>query len=184
MAAIRSAERSDIDGILALQARNLHANLSSQEQRDGFVTTPFTAGQIETLLAESGVFVADHAGVVAGYAFAGGWEFFAQWPIFTLMLTRLSGLAFRDTILTAGNTFQYGPICVERALRGTGIAQALFEAMRASFSARFPVGVTFINQRNQRSLAAHTRKLDLAIIDAFEFGANAYYSLAFSTLIS
>jgi hypothetical protein len=41
--------------------------------------------------------------------------------------------------------------------------------------------VTLINKINPRSVAAHTRKLDLTIVDEFEFNGNFYYGLAFPT---
>jgi hypothetical protein len=31
-------------------------------------------------------------------------------------------------------------------------------------------------------VAAHTRKLDLTIVDEFEFNGNSYYGLAFPTI--
>jgi hypothetical protein len=54
----RPAIPTDIPDILALQSRNLLSNLTDAEQKNGFVTTAFTAAQIETLLADGGVFVA------------------------------------------------------------------------------------------------------------------------------
>jgi hypothetical protein len=53
--------------------------------------------------------------------------------------------------------------------------------MRSSFAAQYPIGVTFINKANPRSLAAHTQKLNLEIIDEFEFNGNFYYGLGFWT---
>jgi hypothetical protein len=41
--------------------------------------------------------------------------------------------------------------------------------------------VTFINKLNERSFAAHTRKLNLEIIDEFQFNGNSFYTLAFLT---
>lgn len=73
----RPATPTDILGILALQSRNLLSNLSEAEQKNGFVTTAFTAAQIETLLADASVFVAvdispeDQSETVIGYALAG-----------------------------------------------------------------------------------------------------------------
>jgi hypothetical protein len=65
-------------------------------------------------------------------------------------------------------------------LRGRGVLPLLFELVRASFGDR-PIGITFINKANSRSLAAHTRKLNLEIVDEFEFNSNFYYSLGFWT---
>lgn len=79
---IKAALESDIDGILNLQAQNLYSNLSTAERSYGFVTTPFTPDQVQALLAQSGVFVAADEGAIFGYAFAGSWDYFSQWPIF------------------------------------------------------------------------------------------------------
>jgi hypothetical protein len=177
----RIAIESDIDAILALQARNLYTNLSAAERAEGFVTTPFTVEQIKTLLLQSGAFVAEQEGTVVGYALAGSWDFFSQWAIFPYMVSRFPQLKFQGTQITATNTFQYGPVCIEQALRGSGVFLQLFETLRSSLSARFPIGVTFINKANPRSLAAHTQKLNLEILDEFEFNGNFYYGLGFST---
>jgi hypothetical protein len=177
----RAATELDINGILKLQASNLLANLTEAELTDGFVTTPFTTEQIQLLLAQTGVFVVEEQGVVVGYALAGTWDFFSQWAMFPFMVSRFPQLSFQDTQITVDNSFQYGPVCIDRSLRGSGAFPQLFETMRSSFSSRYPIGVTFINKINLRSLAAHTRKLNLQIIDEFEFNGNAYFSLAFST---
>jgi hypothetical protein len=177
----RIAIESDIDAVLKLQSQNLYTNLSAAERAEGFVTTPFTVEQIKALLTQPGVFVAEKQGKVVGYAFAGKWDFFSQWAIFPYMISRLSQLKFQGTQITASNTFQYGPVCIDRTLRGSRVFPQLFETMRSSFSDRFPIGLTFINKANPRSLAAHTRKLNLEIIDEFEFNGNFYYGLGFWT---
>jgi hypothetical protein len=178
---VRAALESDIDGILHLQAQNLYTNLTEAERSNGFVTTPFTPTQIHVLLDQGGVFVAAEEEAILGYAFSGSWDYFSQWPIFPYMVSRFPQIQFQGVAINAENTFQYGPVCIGSILRGSGILPKLFEMMRLSFSLRYPIGVTFINQRNPRSLAAHTRKLNLEIIDEFEFQGNLFYGLAFST---
>jgi hypothetical protein len=177
----RIATESDIAGILDLQSKNLYTNLSELERKDGFVTTPFTSEQVRSLIAQTGVFVVEKEGAIVGYVFAGSWNYFAQWPIFPLMVSRFPQLSFHGAEVTAGRSFQYGPICIDRQLRGSGIFVELFELMRSQFALRVPIGVTFINQHNERSLMAHTRKLGLEIIDEFEFSEHSFYSLAFHT---
>ena len=66
-------------------------------------------------------------------------------------------------------------------MRGSKVFPQLFDLMRSSFASKFPIGVTFINKLNERSFAAHTRKLDLEIVDEFEFNGNSFYTLAFVT---
>jgi hypothetical protein len=181
---IRIGTERDIDGILALQAQNLYANLSAAELADGFVTTPFTPELIRLLLAQTGVFVAEIDRQIVGYVLAGDWDFFSQWEIFRVMTSRLPPLEFQGMKIEVERSFQYGPVCIDRTLRGGGILPELFAKMRLSFAPKFPIGVTFINQLNQRSLMAHTRKLDLEIIDEFELNGNSFYTLAFSTTTS
>ena len=97
------------------------------------------------------------------------------------MIDRMSKLRFQDRELTVSNSFQYGPICIDQSIRGSQVFPELFDLMRSSFAPKFPIGVTFINKINERSFAAHTRKLNLEIIDEFEFNGNLFYTLAFLT---
>jgi hypothetical protein len=177
----RIATESDIDGILHLQSQNLYANLAGDELADGFVTTPFTPELIRDLLTQDGAFVAESEGRIVGYILAGRWEFYSQWGIFRLMISRLPELSFQGKKIEVDRSFQYGPVCVDRTLRGSGILSQMFETMQSSFAPRLPIGVTFINKLNHRSLAAHHRKLNFEIVDEFEFNSGHFHTLAFST---
>jgi hypothetical protein len=92
-------------------------------------------------------------------------------------------MLYNCCIRCVSDNFQYGPVCIDRAWRGSGAFPQLFQTMSSNLAAKYPIGVTFINQINQRSLKAH-RKLKLEIIDEFQFNDAAYYSLAFPTTIS
>jgi hypothetical protein len=178
---IRIAIESDIDGILDLQSRNLYANLSAADLAGGFVTTPFTADLLCQLIERIGVFVAVDEDKIVGYLLAGDWTFFSQWEIFKVMISRLPELKFMGEGITIDRSFQYGPICIDLDWRGSTVFPDLFALMRSSFESRFPIGITFINKLNERSFMAHTRKLDLEIVDEFEFNGNSFYTLAFLT---
>ncbi|WP_310489488.1 GNAT family acetyltransferase [Chamaesiphon sp. VAR_69_metabat_338] len=179
---IRLAIESDFEGILALQSRNLYANLAAEALAGGFVTTPFTPDLLRQLSIQSGVFVAEDGGKIVGYVLAGDWDFFSQWGIFRLMMARLPDLKFQGRELTVDRTFQYGPVCIDASCRGSNLLPELYNLMRSSFAPKFPIGITFINKINERSFAAHTRKLGLEIIDEFEFNGNSFYTLAFLTV--
>jgi hypothetical protein len=178
----RWATPADIAGIQALQAANLVTHLSAADRAAyGFVTTPFSPDQIQTLIDQQGVFVVESADAIAGYAMAGSWDFFCQWPIFEVMVARFPLFQFQGQPLTVDQSFQYGPVCIDRALRGQGMLPLLFETVRSGMAARYPIGYTFINQANPRSLAAHSRKLGLEVVDAFEFNGGTFSGLAFAT---
>lgn len=177
----RIGNHNDIGGVLALQRANLFDNLSPDERKQGFVTTPFSADQIGELIRERGVFVAEEQGEIMGYVMAGSWEYFSKWPIFPLMVSRLKSLAASGMPVLPERSFQYGPVCINSALRGSGIFPVLFEEMRREFALRFPVGITFINRVNARSYKAHTQKLGMTVIDTFDFSGRSYYMLSFDT---
>ena len=79
------------------------------------------------------------------------------------------------------NSYQYGPICVDSSVRGTGIFERVFYASLENMANRFPIMVTFINQINNRSHAAHTHKVSMATVDTFQYNNNDYYMLACAT---
>jgi hypothetical protein len=177
----RLGKTIDIQGILTLQKANLYDNLSVDERKRGFVTTPFSEAQLKELLEQRGIFVAEERDEIVGYAMAGSWDFFAKWPIFPYMVSRLGSLIFSGKPIHPGQSFQYGPVCIASSHRGTGLFPKLFEEMRLELTSRYPVGVTFINRINEHSFMAHTRNLGLTVIDEFEFAGRNYYGLAFDT---
>jgi len=175
----RLASLSDVSGVTELQSLYLYSNLSEKERLEGFVTTPFTIEQLQEIISDEGLFVAESGGEIVGYAFAGSWSYFEQWPIFPFMTSRFPNLIFRDYEITVCNSFQYGPICIHEKYRGTGLINRLFEEMRLGFESKYPVSITFINQANPRSVKAHIDKLGWEIIDEFTFNDKQYYGLAF-----
>lgn len=181
---VRTGKICDISGILSLQERNLYSNLSETDHPNGFVTTSFTFAQLEKLLIEEGIFVAVSNNKVVGYAMAGSWKFFSQWPIFPYMSARLSTLRFMKSVIDTENSFQYGPVCIDVSYRGSALFPLMFEKLRIELSKRYPIGITFINRVNQCSFAAHNRKLGMQVIDQFEFDGRQYHVLAFDTKVS
>ena len=176
----RIGNKNDIAGILSLQEKYLYRNLTDEERKSGFVTTPFTVNQIEEIIKQNGIFVAENENhVIIAYAFAGSWKYFEQWEIFNFMVSRFPKLSFHGREITTENSFQYGPVCIDKAYRGKGLLNLIFEEMRIEFFKKYPISVTFINKVNGISEKAHTKKLGWVIIDEFEFNDKTYIGLAF-----
>lgn len=176
----RIGNTKDIDGILSLQERNLYRNLNEYERENGFVTTPFTVDQIEEIIKQHGIFVAENEqNEIIAYAFAGNWEYFEKWEIFNLMVSRFPIMSFNEKVITTKNSFQYGPVCIDKDYRGKGLLNLIFEEMRLEFVKKYPISITFINKVNVISEKAHTKKLGWQIIDEFNFNNNTYIGLAF-----
>lgn len=176
----RLATKNDIEKVLLLQEKNLYRNLTELERKKGFVTTPFTVSQLETVIQENGLFIAeDEQQNLIAYAFAASWDYFKQWEIFNYMVSRFPKLTFRGNKITTANSFQYGPVCIDEKHRGKNILPLIFEEMRIELVKKYPLSLTFINKINIISEKAHTQKLGWEIIDEFEFNNNSYIGLAF-----
>ncbi|AVV83621.1 acetyltransferase [Shewanella putrefaciens] len=87
-----------------------------------------------------------------------GGRFFEAWPIYRSLLNRLPQLSWDGPKLTKNNSCQYGPIWVHQTYRGTGVFEALVNAIRSVVSPHFSYMLTFIAEENERSFAAHSEK--------------------------
>lgn len=179
---IRLAELNDVPAVLALHQRYHLSSISTEDLAEGFVTTAFTTAQLQRLIEEEkGLVIARDSEAVVGYTMAASWDYWSQWPIFTHMIAGLPHLNFHGKSLTVENSYQYGPVCIDRAYRGTGLLAQMFEFSRMQMAPRYPYLVTFINKKNPRSFAAHTRKIGLEVIAEFLFNDNEFYELSYRT---
>lgn len=175
----RSGRSQDIPGVARLQQRYHVKTIKEADRADGFVTTLFTESQFQELIAnENGLAVALDGEKVVGYAMAASWQYWSVWPLFQHMIDDLASCRYRGRRLSTENSYQYGPICIDKDYRGGQVLPNLFEFSRRQLAARFPILITFINQNNPRSLRAHS-KLGLEIVKPFAFNGNNYYQLAY-----
>ncbi|HNZ63534.1 MAG TPA: GNAT family acetyltransferase [Bacillota bacterium] len=179
----RLADLQDIPRVEEIQQRYHVSTIADEDKPDGFVTTLFTSDQFRSLIEdENGLVIALDDDKVIGYAMAASWDYWSQWPLFRFMIDDLPHMSFRGTPLNTENSYQYGPICVEKAYRSTRVFPNLFEFSRREMNKRYPFLVTFINRVNGRSFRAH-EKLALEIIKPFEFNGNNYYALGYDTAV-
>ncbi len=180
---ITQATLADAAGVRALLKAN-HVNyIAEEDKKDGFVTTNLTDEQLENLIVkEDGVTIAkDDDGKVVAFALAASWEFWAEWPLFAYMIEELPKFTCEGVTLTTENSYQYGPVCIDKSVRGTGVFEAVFFASLANYAKKYPYMATFINQINDRSYAAHTRKALMTKAGTFQFNNNHYYMMVCPT---
>jgi hypothetical protein len=173
------AKNTDIDGVIALQSIYLVFNMTEEEKTSGFVTTPFSVEQLQEVIRQEGLFIAKDNNKIIAYIFAASWQYFSQWAIFNHMTPLLPTLTFKDFKMTDLNTFQYGPICIDKKYRGKGLINPFFDFMRSNLSKRFPVSITFINKTNIPSQKAHIEKLKWTVLGDFQFNNNDYFILGY-----
>lgn len=174
----RHATIKDIPDIFKLQQKYHVNTISPEDKPDGFVTTLFSEEQFKELIEkEDGITLAVDGERIVGYAMAASWEYWSAWPLFQHMIGDLPKTEYKGETMSVENSYQYGPIAVEKAYRGKGVFEALFDYSLASMAERYPYMLTFINQINPRSYAAHTRKAGCDVIKTFDFNNNHYWEL-------
>ncbi|WP_419766719.1 GNAT family acetyltransferase [Arcobacter sp.] len=179
---LKIAELKDIDNILKLHTKYQLATIAQEDKKDGFVTTGFSKEELTAIIEEEqGIFIAVEADTVLGYVMSASWQFWSKWPMFVHMIKDLPKLNYLGQTLTVDNSYQYGPVCIDKSVRGSGLLEKLFDFALESMSKRYPILVTFVNVINDRSYAAHKRKLGLDVIQEFEFNNNRYYEMVFDT---
>ncbi len=178
----RNATLEDIPGVAKLQQKFHVSTINEEDKPDGFVTTLFTKEQFKDLIEmENGLAVACDAGKVVAYAMAASWQYWEQWPLFQHMIKDLPNIKYLGQTLSMDNSYQYGPICIDKDYRGSEVLPNVFELSRIQMKERYPILITFINHINPRSYNAHVKKLGLEVIKNFEFNNNQYYELGYDT---
>jgi len=176
------AQLSDIEATLKLHAKYQVDTIAEEDKKDGFVTTPFTVEELTQLIEqEKGLFIAKEGDEVLAYVMAASWQFWSKWPMFQHMIKDLNNLEYKGQILTVDNSYQYGPICIDKSVRGTVVLKEIFNFSLGHMGKRYPILVTFVNQINPRSYEAHTRKLGLDVIQEFDFNGNRYWEMVCET---
>jgi GNAT superfamily N-acetyltransferase len=157
---IVEATEADLDGILALQERNLPG-------RGGALSARLPRTQLESMLRDLPLIVARRGGEVVGYLLAASTTTVSDIPVIRAMLAAYGG---------AADAYVYGPIVVDAGERGRGVAQLLFEALKARLPRR--EGILFIRADNAPSLRAH-EKLDVTPRGRFTHNGIPYVVLSY-----
>ena len=180
---LKIAKLSDIDATLKLHYKYQVDSIKKEDKKDGFVTTAFSKEELTDLINdEQGLFIMiDDTGKVLAYVMAASWEFWSKWAMFAHMIKELPNLTYLGQTLSTKNSYQYGPICIDKDLRGSGVLEKIFEFSRQEMAKRYPILVTFVNKNNPRSYEAHTRKLGLTVIQEFDFNNNHYHEMVYDT---
>lgn len=176
----RKATLDDIEEVSKLQEKYHVLTISEDDKKDGFVTTLFNYDQFKRIIEdEGGLHIACDGDRIVAYAMAASWDYWKEWPLFEHMIKYLEEDEYIGKTITINNSYQYGPVCIDKDYRGGEVLFNLFEFSRKEMNKRFEILITFINKINQRSMNAHIKKVGLDIIKEFEFNSNEYYELAY-----
>ncbi len=172
------ADLNDIDATLKLHAKYQIDTIKEEDKKDGFVTTPFTKDELANLIEqERGLFIAKDGDEVLAYVMSASWQFWSKWPMFAFMIEYLPNITYKGIQLSVDNSYQYGPIAIDKSVRGTEVLPNIFNFALQEMAKRYDVLVTFVNKINPRSYEAHRRKIGLDILKEFEYNGNNYWEM-------
>ena len=178
----KTATLDDIEATLKLHSKYQIDTIKEEDKKDGFVTTPFTKEELKELIEqEQGLFIAKEDNEVKAYVMSASWQFWSKWPMFAFMIKNLDKVVYNGVKLTVENSYQYGPICIDKSVRGSEVLPNIFNFALENMAKRYPILVTFVNKKNPRSFNAHTQKLGLNVVDEFTYNNNSYWELCCKT---
>jgi ribosomal protein S18 acetylase RimI-like enzyme len=149
---------SELQGILGLQKKNLLGELSEEEKSEqGFVTARHNLDQLKLMHALEPHVIAKDGEKVIGYILAMTKESRDLVPVLVPMFEQFDRLIYVEKLLSAYHYMVIGQICVDKAHRGQGIFDGMYERYRDAFSDRYDFAITEIAISNTRSLRAHQR---------------------------
>ncbi|MFL6586260.1 MAG: GNAT family N-acetyltransferase [Luteimonas sp.] len=157
---VTRADASDLDGILALQAEN-------QIARGGTLAASLLPERVVAMMAAMPLIVARRGDRVVGFLMTTDRATNADLAIVRAMFAAYPGVP---------DAYVYGPICVDADARGQGLAQRMFDALRALEPGR--EGVLFIRRDNTPSLRAHL-KMGMREVARFPFNGFEYAVFAY-----
>jgi hypothetical protein len=175
----RRAFLPDYKGILNLQQANLLVNLSAQQAENGFLSIEMNEEQFDEINRDVGVFVAESENNIVGYLCGTSFAYSTQFPVLKAMMDKLDRVIIEGSSLTEENTFIYGPVCIAKSARGTGILNGLYQTLKEHTSSHYSFCILFISDKNMRSLNAHL-KIGMNRLGVFDFNNSLFHILGAS----
>lgn len=158
MTATITRNHTDLQQILDLQQSNLIGKLSASEWQDqGFVTVQHDMDVLEKMHdAAPSIVIKDNDKIVA-YALTMTRECRDEVPVLVPMFNNLDKLEWKGRPLNDYSFYVMGQICIDKAYRGQGLFDLLYQKHKEIYSPGFDLIVTEIATRNTRSIRAHER---------------------------
>ena len=153
----RQATEADAPALAELFAANHHDALTPEQRAEqGFVQGDFDAAALRAMAAAGSLLLADDDGRAAGLlALAPPDDVPAPPPPLRALLDAQDALQWRGRPLSATRWLVYGPVVVDPAYRGQGVARRLFTMAVEAATGRAEAIVAFIETSNQRSRRVH-----------------------------
>ncbi|MGW6838485.1 GNAT family N-acetyltransferase [Streptomyces sp. NPDC054949] len=176
----RYATEADAPAMAALFAANHHDALTAEQRRaQGFVQGAFDEAALRAMAGDGELLVADEEGRLAGLlALSVAADLPTPPPAVLGLLAAQDALEWRGRPLSDVRWLLYGPVVVDAAFRGRGVARALFANAVAEASGRAEAVVAFIEEGNVPSWRVHVDGFGMTPLGTYEAGGRTYHAIA------
>ena len=149
---------SQLEQIVAIQARNLGRALSREQQRsEGFVFAEHSVSLLRRMAAELPQAIALSGDQVVGYCLVLPLSLRAEVPSLGPMFAEFDRCTYQGKALPDYQFIVGGQVCVDRPFRGQDLLRRLYHQIRLSLPSHYDLCVTEIAARNQVSMRAHEK---------------------------
>ena len=157
MIEIKTADNEEeLNGILALQRKNLEVNITKEEaEKEGFVTVVHTLEILTKMNNIDKSIIAKYEGEVIGYLIAMSPKTKDDVPILVPFFDMIETLTYNNEKIN--NYLVVGQVCIAKEHRGKGILPQLYSKYKETLCNKYKYAITEISSRNIRSFNAHQR---------------------------
>ncbi|MEU9379439.1 GNAT family N-acetyltransferase [Streptomyces sp. NPDC048255] len=176
----RYATQADVAGMAALFAAS-HRDVLTERQRaeQGFVQGAFGVAELGVMTEAGQLLVADDAGRVAGLlALCVPEDVPSPPPPLVGLLEAQRSLEWRGRPLIEVRWLLYGPVVVDAAYRGRGVARELFTLAIREAAGRADAVVAFIEAGNVPSWRVHVDGFGMSPLGEYVAGGRTYSAVA------
>ena len=180
MTIVRPATASDVQGIARLLDRYYVGHLNEAQKARGFISVEFTLAELEDMVRAPGMVVAvEENGTVVAVAGSSPVPSLGGSGIFQKIDSLVDHLSYNGSVLSTYRLCLYGPVCVDEACAGQGLAAKLWQGFMEMMRGRYDIGLPFVSLSNPASLKAHRDKLGMTQLTEFSAEGRGYVLLAF-----
>ncbi|MFD9335879.1 GNAT family N-acetyltransferase [Streptomyces sp. NPDC060028] len=176
----RYATEADAPAMAALFAANHHDALSARQRAaQGFVQGAFDEAALTRMAGAGELLVADDGGRVAGLlGLSAAQDLSAPPPPVLGLLGAQDTLRWQGRALSETRWLLYGPVVVDAAYRGHGVARGLFTMAVAEAAGRADAVVAFIEAGNLPSWRVHVDGFGMTPLGEYAAAGRTYSAVA------